>query len=924
MALGLMGCTRAFFRQAADKEVEQVLTEKNQNPTWAIEKWWVYPDPRTRFADPTNPDRPPMPPDDPEVAKLAPNPQKPHKAGVDFTEGTGYLALMEKWDKENRAFARKNYGTEVDATEATSVPSGPRPLDFGPNTPHRYRINLEQAAELGLINSREYQDQRENLYLAALPVTQERFSFSAQFFLAEQAIRDSAGEHVPGGRRNNWTSNTGIGFGKLFETGGLLLFNLANQTIFNLGGLGSKETVSTSTLSLNLIQPFLRGGGRAVTLEPLTQAERNLVYQVRVYARFRKEFYASIAGAGGGSITGGSFVPTGVVGRGVSVGAFGTSGIVPGIIPGVPVTGLSGLQVPGSPAGAMNLSTAIPPSITGYLGTLLQYVQIGLDRANIANLDKFLKIFRAIKEGGDILQVQVDTVEQQRLRGYNSYFLDQNQYSNALDNLKLQLGVPTDLPLEVDDTPVRPLLTQFSRFQEVLDQYAVAVRAANLLSSAETSKLRAELRKLAASTAIVQGTRFKDEFPKRWQAAEKLTAKELKDRLDPKGKDKTERDKLLNLHTELELEGKALSAKDQQRLDQLNREIDLNDFEQTLRDYETEPWKREPNPVRQRTIQTNLFHGVTTAYLLVFIEARNERIEKLRNSWPALPAVCVENKDLIKADLDEATRIVDRTTIANRLDLMNVRAQTVDAWRQLAVYANALLGVLNVQYQLSSTTPPLQAKPLAFTGSRTQSQLILNAELPLVRILQRNNYRASLVAFQRQRRALMEAEDLAKQVVQAEIKQLRQFAEQYKLYQRQVELAYLTVDSSLEIFQQPPPPGTATDTATRGASLAQQLLNAQAALPVAQNALLTAYITYLNTRLQLYRDLELMPLDNRGVWIDEYATCDQDGPASAGAKTGRKSTSGPEKCTAAGGNSPRRLPEGVVAPAAQRALVGPN
>ena len=47
-------------------------------------------------------------------------------------------------------------------------------------------MTLDQAAELAMFNSREYQDQRENLYLAALPVTQERFSFMAQFFAAER------------------------------------------------------------------------------------------------------------------------------------------------------------------------------------------------------------------------------------------------------------------------------------------------------------------------------------------------------------------------------------------------------------------------------------------------------------------------------------------------------------------------------------------------------------------------------------------------------------------------------------------------------------------------------------------------------------------------------------------------------------------
>ena len=49
------------------------------------------------------------------------------------------------------------------------------------------------------------------------------------------------------------------------------------------------------------------------------------------------------------------------------------------------------------------------------------------------------------------------------------------------------------------------------------------------------------------------------------------------------------------------------------------------------------------------------------------------------------------------------------------------------------------------------------------------------------------------------------------------------------------------------------------------------MLNAQAGLNGAQNALFGLWINYLNTRIQLYRDLELMPLDFRGVWTDELA-----------------------------------------------------
>src|SRR5262249_10524127 len=204
----------------------------------------------------------------------------------------------------------------------------------------------------------------------------------------------------------------------------------------------------------------------------------------------------------------------------------------------------------------------------------------------------------------------------------------------------------------------------------------------------------------------------------------------------------------------------------------------------------------------------------------------------LRTSWPALPRLCVQGTDLLKADVDEAQAVAAQYALINRFDLMNVRAQLVDAWRQLAVFANALLGTFNVQYHLDSTTPAGRGLPFAFAGSRTTNQLIMNFELPLVRITERNNYRATLIAFQRQRRALQEAEDLVVQGIRGEIRQLRVLAENYKIQQRQVELAYLTVESSLDTFQAPPSPGVASN-AAQAASLTQQLLNAQARLPQA-------------------------------------------------------------------------------------------
>src|SRR5579872_6310164 len=79
LAVGIVlsgGCTRRFFRKRTDEQVDAIMKEKDKYPQWGLSQYHVYPDPRSRFADWTNPDRPPKPPDDPAAYLLSPNPQK--------------------------------------------------------------------------------------------------------------------------------------------------------------------------------------------------------------------------------------------------------------------------------------------------------------------------------------------------------------------------------------------------------------------------------------------------------------------------------------------------------------------------------------------------------------------------------------------------------------------------------------------------------------------------------------------------------------------------------------------------------------------------------------------------------------------------------------------------------------------------------
>ena len=82
--------------------------------------------------------------------------------------------------------------------------------------------------------------------------------------------------------------------------------------------------------------------------------------------------------------------------------------------------------------------------------------------------------------------------------------------------------------------------------------------------------------------------------------------------------------------------------------------------------------------------------------------------------------------------------------------------------------------------------------------------MIFNAQLPLVRVVERNQYRSTLIAYQQQRRAWQDSLDQVAFQVRFQLRNLHISAFNYhRVQKRQMELAYLVVDQSLQAFNQP-------------------------------------------------------------------------------------------------------------------------
>ncbi len=148
-------------------------------------------------------------------------------------------------------------------------------------------LSLDQALEYAIKNSREYQSEKEKLYLSALTLTGERRNFRPNFFGRSRAnqSRLSDGERTGG-------VSTELGVNQALITGGSLGISIANDLLKYF--TGDPRRSASSLLSLNVAQPLLRGAGPRVAAERLTQANRNVVYAVRDFTFFQNTFSVGI------------------------------------------------------------------------------------------------------------------------------------------------------------------------------------------------------------------------------------------------------------------------------------------------------------------------------------------------------------------------------------------------------------------------------------------------------------------------------------------------------------------------------------------------------------------------------------------------------------------------------------------------------
>lgn len=154
----------------------------------------------------------------------------------------------------------------------------------------RIEVSPELAIELALIHSRDYQTRFEQVYLTALSLTGNRFEFETQWSGGTSGDFLRSGEDL--GDSRLLTLGDRLGFRRQFARGGQLAVGLVNSLSWQF--TGGQFSAASGGLVAALTLPLLRGAGSFVRLEGLVQAERDLLYSVRDFARFRRQFYQNV------------------------------------------------------------------------------------------------------------------------------------------------------------------------------------------------------------------------------------------------------------------------------------------------------------------------------------------------------------------------------------------------------------------------------------------------------------------------------------------------------------------------------------------------------------------------------------------------------------------------------------------------------
>jgi hypothetical protein len=807
LALGVVvmlgGCSRGYYRQQADQDVYSLVSQTADDPRWSLANYTIEVDPRSRMYDPYPADSEPMPPDDPTSHRY-----------MECVDGMrGY-----------RCWAKFGY---------TKLRENPDWHHFLPvDDKGMVVLNLNQAIQMARLQSPSYQNELEDLYLSALDVSFQRFRFDTQFFGGNDTYFTADGPERSGTASSLLTTESSLQMTKLFATGGELVVGLANTLMWEFSG--ANTSTASTLLDFSLVQPLLRGGGRARVLEVLTVAERNLLANVRQMERFQRGFYVQVS-TGGAAGTGPSQAGS-VLGTGV--GSFLRSGTA---------------------------------SAGGYIGLLQEQQEIRNQMFNVVALRESLAQLDASYQAGRIDRFQVDLARQALYNAQSQLLTSRTSYETSLDGFKATLGLPPELPIKIED----PMLSQFDLISNDLRK---TQRSLADIQSA-VGELIILLRRQAAGADPTGDGQFRktlDDLAVHMQ----LVANESKQVVDY----------VPSVSEDLDHLAKQLPARTN-ALDLLIKRIRSQRQDVDISMLDTDRVRRLPKQLRNDLAIIKARIDATpeqVAELRGHITQFTADLDRLapaalRTRFTKLVAQVPDQlqkiaNDVLELSLIQAKARTESITVLpislapekalkiaciNRRDWMNARAALVDSWRLIEFHANDLESNLDIVFEGDLST--VGANPVKFQGTTGRLRVGLEFDAPLTRLSERNVYRAALIDYQRARRTYYQRVDAVSRSLRNNLRTIELNQLNFELRRAATRVAISQVELIRLRLNEPPKPGASGQF---GATTARDLVTALSALLSVQNQYLGVWVNYEVLRRNLDFNMGTMQVDHNGVWID--------------------------------------------------------
>lgn len=247
------GCTAAHYRKSADKAADSLIKEKQEQifgkaTGITIER-----------------------PSDTLRRRLMIEQNLLYRSNASL--GTDKLEKIAHWPE-------KNYPGEASKSSVDDLT-----LEQG----KPLKLTLVQALQVGAMNSSEYQSQKESVFQKALDLNLRRHEYG--FTIGGDASYKITQQEREGETVKSDSGSGSLSLSKTLKNGTKIVTSIGVDIVNLLTeGVTSKTYRGDASISI----PLLRGAGKYVASESLTQAERDLIYSLYTFERYKGTFAVQI------------------------------------------------------------------------------------------------------------------------------------------------------------------------------------------------------------------------------------------------------------------------------------------------------------------------------------------------------------------------------------------------------------------------------------------------------------------------------------------------------------------------------------------------------------------------------------------------------------------------------------------------------